>query len=77
MNHRIAAGAIVEHDGRLVLVRHIRTGRYDFWVAPGGGVYSAETLNDAVVREVPKRPACPCDQSALLVGERGQVEDPS
>jgi ADP-ribose pyrophosphatase YjhB (NUDIX family) len=50
--HRISAGAIVERDGRILLVRHCRTGRYDFWVCPGGGVQDDEELADAAVREV-------------------------
>jgi 8-oxo-dGTP diphosphatase len=52
MNHRISAGAIVEHEGRLLLVRHRREGRYDFWVAPGGGVQKTEDLSTAATREV-------------------------
>lgn len=50
--HRISAGAIVESDGRLLLVRHHRPGRYDFWVAPGGGVKRDESLEAAAAREV-------------------------
>jgi ADP-ribose pyrophosphatase YjhB (NUDIX family) len=52
INHRISAGAFVEHEGRLLLVRHRREGLYDFWVAPGGGVQGAEELADAALREV-------------------------
>lgn len=52
MHHRISAGAIVEDAGRVLAVRHVRAGRYDFWVAPGGGVQGAEELIEAVVREV-------------------------
>ena len=52
MNHRISAGAFVEHEGRLLLVRHRREGRYDFWVAPGGGVQGTEDLRAAATREV-------------------------
>lgn len=52
MAHRISAGAFVEHDGRLLLVRHFRPDRYDFWVAPGGGVIGTESLAAAAAREV-------------------------
>ena len=52
MQHRISAGAIVEEEGRILLVRHRRPQRYDFWVAPGGGVKEAEELRVAAVREV-------------------------
>lgn len=51
-SHRISAGALVVRDGRILLVRHLKPGAYDFWVAPGGGVRHRETLQDAVVREV-------------------------
>jgi 8-oxo-dGTP diphosphatase len=50
--HRISAGAIVEHNGRVLVVRHHRPGRYDFWVCPGGGVQGDESLSVAAAREV-------------------------
>lgn len=50
--YRISAGAIVEHDGRLLMVHHVRTGRYDFWVAPGGGVKGEESYEETATREV-------------------------
>ncbi|MFY7854607.1 MAG: NUDIX domain-containing protein [Rubrivivax sp.] len=50
--HRISAGALIEADGRLLLVRNVKSGHYDFWVAPGGGVKADETLEQAVAREV-------------------------
>jgi 8-oxo-dGTP diphosphatase len=52
LDHRISAGAFVEHDGRLLLVRHRKENAYDFWVAPGGGVQGAESLASAAEREV-------------------------
>lgn len=52
MNHRISAGALVEHEGRLLLVRHRKESAYDFWVAPGGGVQDSESLARAAEREV-------------------------
>jgi len=52
MDHRISAGALVEDNGRFLLVRHQRPALYDFWVAPGGGVKGAETLAAAAEREV-------------------------
>lgn len=52
MKHRISAGAIVEHQGRFLLVRHCKPGVYDFWVAPGGGVEGSESLQAAAEREV-------------------------
>ena len=52
MNHRISSGALVEHEGRLLLVRHRKEGEYDFWGAPGGGVQGSESLAAAAEREV-------------------------
>lgn len=51
-SHRISAGAIIEQNDKLLLVRHVREGRYDFRVAPGGGVMEGETLEKAAAREV-------------------------
>jgi 8-oxo-dGTP diphosphatase len=31
MKHRIAAGVIIEQDGNVLLVRHLKAGAYDFW----------------------------------------------
>jgi 8-oxo-dGTP diphosphatase len=52
MNHRIAAGIIVENNNRILLVRHKKPGEYDFWVAPGGGAEGSEDLLSAAKREV-------------------------
>ncbi len=35
----------------MLLVRHVKPDAYDFWVAPGGGVKGAETLEAAAARE--------------------------
>lgn len=51
-SHRISAGALVERDGKLLLVRSVAPGRYDFWVSPGGGVKQGESLEEAAAREV-------------------------
>ena len=51
MQHRISADVIVEHEARLLLVRHVKPGAYDFWVAPGGGVKGSESLEEAAARE--------------------------
>lgn len=51
MLHRISAGAIVCRGDELLLVRHQRPGKYDFWVAPGGGVKGEESLAEAAARE--------------------------
>lgn len=52
MKHRISAGAIVENEGRILMVRHRKAGEYDFWVAPGGGAEGDEDLHATAIREV-------------------------
>jgi 8-oxo-dGTP diphosphatase len=52
MKHRIAAGVLLEHEGKILLVRHRKEGSYDFWVAPGGGAEGTEDLRDTAKREV-------------------------
>ena len=49
--HRISAGAIVIKDEKILLVRHYLKGKYDFWVAPGGGVLDEEDIMSAATRE--------------------------
>jgi 8-oxo-dGTP diphosphatase len=51
MKHRISTGVLVEDSNRILLVRCVRPGVYDFWVAPGGGVDGTEDLRAAVQRE--------------------------
>ena len=51
MKHRISAGAIIEHEGRILLVRYRAAGGVEFWVAPGGGAEGTEDLPDAARRE--------------------------
>ena len=34
------------------MVRHVVPGKYDFWVAPGGGIKGSESYEEAAAREV-------------------------
>jgi 8-oxo-dGTP diphosphatase len=52
VTHRISAGVLVEHDQRILLVRCLVPGVFDFWVAPGGGAKGTETLRETARREV-------------------------
>lgn len=48
---RVRVAALIEHQGRVVTVRH-RAGDKRYHLLPGGGVGYRETLGDALVREV-------------------------
>jgi ADP-ribose pyrophosphatase YjhB (NUDIX family) len=60
MTHRLSAGVLVEDSGHLLVVRHVKPGAYDFWVAPGGGVQAVESLHEAAQREA-------CEETGLDV----------
>lgn len=49
---RVGVGAVVVHDGRVLLVRRGKEPLRGRWVVPGGTVEAGETLQEALVREV-------------------------
>ncbi|CAG7607894.1 NUDIX hydrolase [Leucobacter soli] len=51
MDLRVAAYAVVERRGKLLLT-HWRRGHLHGWTLPGGGLESGEDPRDAVIREV-------------------------
>jgi len=69
MLHRISAGAIVCRGDELLLVRHQRPGKYDFWVAPGGGVKGEESLAQAAARETQEETGLTVNPGRLLYVE--------
>ena len=70
MSHRISAGAIIFRDDQVLLVNHLKPGVYDFWVAPGGGVISDESLEAAAIREVKEE--CGLD---VTIGALAYIEE--
>ena len=49
---RLAARALLVHDGRLLLVNAYPGGKSDLWCAPGGGVEPGTSLPDNLRREL-------------------------
>jgi 8-oxo-dGTP diphosphatase len=48
----VGVGAVVIHDGRVLLIRRGKEPLRGRWLVPGGTVELGETLEEAVVREV-------------------------
>ena len=49
---RVGVGAVVFHNGRVLLVRRARPPRAGEWAIPGGKVRAGETLQAAAEREI-------------------------
>ena len=48
----IRVGAVVERDGKILLVRHQKPGRDPYWVLPGGRLEPGETIPECTAREL-------------------------
>lgn len=48
----IRVGAVVERDGKLLLVRHQKPGRPPYWVLPGGRLEPGERIPECARREI-------------------------
>jgi len=49
---RIRVSALLRWEDRILLCRHEKAGRGEYWLLPGGGVNSGESLLDALHREL-------------------------
>jgi 8-oxo-dGTP diphosphatase len=49
---RIRVSALLRWQGRILLCRHEKAGRGEYWLLPGGGVNAGESLTDALAREL-------------------------
>lgn len=62
----LAVGAVVVHDGALLLVRRGHGPAAGEWSVPGGRVEAGETLAEALVREVAEETALECVCGELM-----------
>jgi 8-oxo-dGTP diphosphatase len=60
------ACAVVDGEGRVLLVRHAKSGR-DYWLLPGGGVEEGETIVEAGRREVREETGLDAEIGRLLL----------
>jgi 8-oxo-dGTP diphosphatase len=49
---RIRVSAVLRWEERILLCRHEKSGRGEYWLLPGGGVNSGESLVEALHREL-------------------------
>ena len=49
---RIRVSAVLRWQDRILLCKHEKPGRGDYWLLPGGGVNAGESLTDALHREL-------------------------
>src|SRR4029077_4803501 len=49
---RIRVSAVLRWEGRVLLCRHEKAGRGEYWLLPGGGAKRAESLGDDLRREL-------------------------
>ncbi len=70
MDFGVRVAAVVEREGRLLLVRHQKPGRDPYWVLPGGRLEPGETIPECAEREVAEETGLNAHFSGLLyVGE--------
>src|SRR5262249_55272298 len=49
---RLRVSAVLRWEGRVLLCRHEKPGRGEYWLLPGGGVNGGESLVEALRREL-------------------------
>ena len=69
---RIRVSALLRWQDRVLLCRHEKAGRGEYWLLPGGGVNAGESLTDALCRELSEE--CGIDDELPLEGPVALVD---
>jgi len=64
---QVAIGAVVIHEGKILLVKRKNPPGKNFWALPGGSVRWGETLQEATIREIK-------EETGLLIKPQEIVE---
>lgn len=77
-NPKIVAGAVIEHDGRLLLARRAIEPRRECWTLPAGYMELGETVEQAAAREAREEACAEIEIDSLLamysIARIGQVQ---
>lgn len=72
----VGVGAVVIHEGKVLLIRRGKEPLKGSWIVPGGTVELGETLEQALVREIEEETGLAVEPRGLLaVFDRIQRED--
>src|SRR3546814_16353697 len=71
-NPKIVVGAVVSHDGRILLCRRAIEPRRGFWTIPAGYLDERETAEAGAMREAPEEACADITLAGLLAGSSSE-----